>query len=266
MENKGYLLLADGQLFEGTRFGAEKDVYAELVFTTAMTGYLETITDPSYEGQIVIQTFPTIGNYGVIPEDFESARPGLSAYVVREWCHDPSNFRCQGTLDEYLRREGIPGLCGLDTRRLTRRIRSAGVMNAALLMEKPENTDAVIAKLRALPFHPAVQDVSCKEITEGKTQGKYHVVLWDLAPREASSAAWRNAAATSPASPRTLQPRKSLLSSLMASCFPMAPEIRRTIPASLSSCPCWNCRKFPPLASAWAISCWRCPRGQKPAS
>lgn len=75
MENKGYLLLADGQLFEGTRFGAEKDVYAELVFTTAMTGYLETITDPSYEGQIVIQTFPTIGNYGVIPEDFESARP-----------------------------------------------------------------------------------------------------------------------------------------------------------------------------------------------
>ena len=164
MENKGYLLLADGQLFEGTRFGAEKDVYAELVFTTAMTGYLETITDPSYEGQIVIQTFPTIGNYGVIPEDFESARPGLSAYVVREWCHDPSNFRCQGTLDEYLRREGIPGLCGLDTRRLTRRIRSAGVMNAALLMEKPENTDAVIAKLRALPFHPAV----------------YHVVLWDF--------------------------------------------------------------------------------------
>lgn len=116
MENKGYLLLADGQLFEGTRFGAEKDVYAELVFTTAMTGYLETITDPSYEGQIVIQTFPTIGNYGVIPEDFESARPGLSAYVVREWCHDPSNFRCQGTLDDYLRREGIPGLCGLDTR------------------------------------------------------------------------------------------------------------------------------------------------------
>ena len=180
MENKGYLLLADGQLFEGTRFGAEKDVYAELVFTTAMTGYLETITDPSYEGQIVIQTFPTIGNYGVIPEDFESARPGLSAYVVREWCHDPSNFRCQGTLDDYLRREGIPGLCGLDTRRLTRRIRSAGVMNAALLMEKPENTDAVIAKLRALPFHPAVQDVSCKEITEGKTQGKYHVVLWDF--------------------------------------------------------------------------------------
>ena len=180
MENKGYLLLADGQLFEGTRFGAEKDVYAELVFTTAMTGYLETITDPSYEGQIVIQTFPTIGNYGVIPEDFESARPGLSAYVVREWCHDPSNFRCQGTLDDYLRREGIPGLCGLDTRRLTRRIRSAGVMNAALLMEEPENTDAVIAKLRALPFHPAVQDVSCKEITEGKTQGKYHVVLWDF--------------------------------------------------------------------------------------
>ena len=136
MEKKGYLLLADGQMFEGTRFGAEKDVYAELVFTTAMTGYLETLTDPSYEGQIVIQTFPTIGNYGVIPQDFESGKPGLSAYVVRECCENPSNFRCQGTLSDYLKEMGIPGLCGVDTRQLTRRIRNAGVMNAALLMEK----------------------------------------------------------------------------------------------------------------------------------
>ncbi len=180
MEKKGYLLLADGQLFEGTRFGAEKDVYAELVFTTAMTGYLETITDPSYEGQIVIQTFPTIGNYGVIPQDFESSKPGLSAYIVRECCDMPSNFRCQGTLSEYLEKMGIPGLCGVDTRQLTRRVRNAGVMNAALLMEKPANIDAVIAKLRALPFHPAVQDVSCAEVTEGATEGKYHVVLWDF--------------------------------------------------------------------------------------
>ena len=195
MEKKGYLLLADGQMFEGTRFGAEKDVYAELVFTTAMTGYLETLTDPSYEGQIVIQTFPTIGNYGVIPQDFESSKPGLSAYVVRECCEEPSNFRCQGTLSDYLKEMGIPGLCGVDTRQLTRRIRNAGVMNAALLMEKPENIDAVIAKLRALPFHPAVQDVSCEQITEGKTEGKYHVVLWDFGAKGSIQRRLRIAAA-----------------------------------------------------------------------
>ncbi len=184
MEKKGYLLLADGQLFEGVRFGADKDVYAELVFTTAMTGYLETITDPSYTGQIVIQTFPSIGNYGVIPEDFESKRPGLSAYIVRECCDTPSNFRSQGTLSDYLKEQGIPGLCGVDTRQLTRRIRSAGVMNAALLMEKPEDMDAILAKLRALPFHPCVQDVSCKSVQEGQTEGKYHVVMWDFGAKD----------------------------------------------------------------------------------
>ena len=105
---KGYLLLANGQLYEGTLMGAAKPVMAELVFTTAMTGYLETLTDPSYEGEIVIQTFPTIGNYGVIPEDFESPRPRLSAYIVRELCDEPSNFRCQGKLDDYLKAQGIP--------------------------------------------------------------------------------------------------------------------------------------------------------------
>lgn len=184
MEKKGYLLLADGQLFEGVRFGADKDVYAELVFTTAMTGYLETITDPSYTGQIVIQTFPSIGNYGVIPEDFESQRPGLSAYIVRECCDTPSNFRSQGTLSDYLKEQGIPGLCGVDTRQLTRRIRSAGVMNAALLMEKPADMGAILAKLRALPFHPCVQDVSCKTVQEGQTAGKYHVVMWDFGAKD----------------------------------------------------------------------------------
>ena len=130
---KGYLLLANGQLYEGTLMGAAKPVMAELVFTTAMTGYLETLTDPSYEGEIVIQTFPTIGNYGVIPEDFESPRPRLSAYIVRELCDEPSNFRCQGKLDDYLKAQGIPCLTGVDTRALTRVIRNAGVMNAALL-------------------------------------------------------------------------------------------------------------------------------------
>jgi len=180
MSRKGYLLLADGQLYEGTLLGAEKSVMAELVFTTGMVGYLETITDPSYKGQIVIQTFPLIGNYGVIDEDFESKRPGLSGYVVRELCDAPSNFRCQGKLEEYLQREGVPVLTGVDTRSLTRRIRSAGVMNAAILLEKPENLAEAVHRLQALPFHPSIQDVTCEEVQEATGKGLHHVVLWDF--------------------------------------------------------------------------------------
>ena len=93
MATKGYLVLADGTVFTGTLLGAIRPVMAELVFTTGMVGYLETLTDPSYAGEIVVQTFPTIGNYGVIPEDFESKQPRLSGYIVRELCDAPSNFR-----------------------------------------------------------------------------------------------------------------------------------------------------------------------------
>ncbi len=180
MSRKGYLLLADGQLFEGEMRGAEKNVMAELVFTTAMVGYLETLTDPSYEGEIVIQTFPTIGNYGVIPEDFESSKPWLSGYIAREICDAPSNFRCGGKLEDFLKEHDIPCLTGVDTRALTRKIRSAGVMNAAILTEKPADIPAMVKKLQQLPFHPSVQDVSCKETTEDEVEGAYHVVLWDF--------------------------------------------------------------------------------------
>ena len=179
MSRRGYLLLADGQLMEGRLMGAEKDVRAELVFTTGMVGYLETLTDPSYKGQIVIQTFPAIGNYGLIPADFESPRPALSGYVVRELCDAPCNFRSEGALEGWLREMGIPCLTGVDTRALTRRIRTAGVMNAAILTEKPSDMDRELAALRALPFHPSVQDVTTPEIIPGK-EGKYKVVLWDF--------------------------------------------------------------------------------------
>lgn len=180
MSKKGYLLLADGTLYEGVLMGAEKSVMAELVFTTGMVGYLETITDPSYKGQIVIQTFPAIGNYGLIPEDFESHAAGLSGYVVRELCDAPSNFRCQGTLNDYLAAQGIPVLTGVDTRSLTRRIRSAGVMNATLLTELPADVSAMTARLRALPFHPSIQDVTCQSVQPATGKGIHNVVLWDF--------------------------------------------------------------------------------------
>lgn len=124
-----YLTLANGHVFQGRSFGASKEVMGEVVFATGMTGYLETITDPSYFGQIVVQTFPLIGNYGVIPEDFESQHPRLKAYIVKEWCQEPSNFRSQGDLDTFLKEKDIPGLWDIDTRALTRIIREEGVVN-----------------------------------------------------------------------------------------------------------------------------------------
>jgi carbamoyl-phosphate synthase small subunit len=98
-----------------------------------MTGYLETLTDPSYFGQIVTQTFPLIGNYGVIPQDFESKKPWVRGYIVRELCDEPSNFRCGGKLDDFLKKHGIVGIAGIDTRALTKKLRESGVMNGMIV-------------------------------------------------------------------------------------------------------------------------------------
>lgn len=116
---KGYLVLENGQIFEGMRFGAfaeegceeNHECIGELVFTTGVVGYIETLTDPSYYGQIVMQTFPQIGNYGVIPEDFEG-KSALFGYVIKELCEAPSNFRSEMTLDEYLKKIGVPVFAG----------------------------------------------------------------------------------------------------------------------------------------------------------
>src|SRR5699024_7865905 len=99
--SKVYLTLENGRQFTGFSFGAHKEVVGELVFTTGMTGYIETLTDPSYYGQIVTQTFPLIGNYGMIEADMESKKPWVTAYIVREKCDKPSNFRCEGTIDDF---------------------------------------------------------------------------------------------------------------------------------------------------------------------
>ena len=134
MEQTVYLQLEDGTCLTGKHFGAplKEDVIAEVVFTTAMTGYTETLTDPSYYGQMVVQTFPLIGNYGVNPKDFESKGIHMSAYITREWCPCPSNFRCQMDLDAFLKQQNVPGIYDLDTRYLTKLIRERGVMNGRL--------------------------------------------------------------------------------------------------------------------------------------
>ena len=173
---KGYLVLQNGQIYEGFRFGAEGESIGELVFTTGMGGYLETLTDPSYFGQIVIQTFPLMGNYGVIPADFEG-EPALRGYVVREWCPTPSNFRCAGDLDSFLRERNIPGLWGVDTRLLTRTLRDEGVMNALLCDRVPEDLSA----LCAYKVTDALPAVTCGERKTWSPEGriKHRVALLD---------------------------------------------------------------------------------------
>ena len=158
MKKKAYLILDDGTVFEGISFGADVDTVGELVFTTGMCGYIETLTDESYFGQIVLQTFPMIGNYGMIENDFEG-NCSVRGYVVREWCDAPSNFRAEGTLDEFLKKNGVPGICGIDPRAVTKIIRERGVMNAMIAGTIPADLTA----LKNYRIENAVMRVTCKE-------------------------------------------------------------------------------------------------------
>lgn len=175
-----YLILENGKIFKGEGFGAPGDVTAEIVFTTAMTGYLETLTDKSYAGQAIVQTFPLIGNYGIIPEDVESNMIGTSAYIVREWCDHPSNFRSTKDLDSYLKSRGIVGLCKIDTRALTRILREHGTMNG-LITDNPSTAD--LDMIKAYKCVNPVGLVSTKQMyTQG--DGKYTVALLDFGMKE----------------------------------------------------------------------------------
>ena len=139
---KGYLILQNGQVFEGIRFGAETDSVGELVFSTSVVGYVEALTDPAYAGQILMQTYPLIGNVGIIREDLQGACH-VKGYVAREFCDAPSNFRTDCDLETWLKEEGVPGLYGVDTRQLTRIIRENGVMNAMICDEVPADLTPV---------------------------------------------------------------------------------------------------------------------------
>lgn len=178
MNKKGYLVLEDGSVFEGERFGADGETLGELVFATGMVGYVETMTDPSYYGQIVLQTFPLIGNYGFISEDRESGGTVLRGYVVREWCRAPSNFRAGGDIDAYLRAQGVPGLGGVDTREITKRIREKGVMNARIT-DDPSKVN--FEELRRYRVENAVAAVSGSGLRRFPAQGeeRYRVALLD---------------------------------------------------------------------------------------
>jgi len=176
---KAYLILENGRIFEGERFGARADAMGEMVFTTGMCACLETLTDPGYAGQIVLSTFPLIGNYGRIDEDVKG-KMHLAGYVVREACDAPSNFRSQGTLESLLEENGIPGIKGVDTREITLILRNAGTMNAMIASEIPKNFDS----LRAHSAKNTVRETGAEK-TEvlTKIEGAKHVVLWDFGAR-----------------------------------------------------------------------------------
>jgi carbamoyl-phosphate synthase small subunit len=178
---KAYLVLGSGEVYEGQRIGAPGDSIGELVFTTGMEGYLETLTDPSYAGQIIMQTFPLIGNYGVIPEDFEGA-PVAKGYVVRELCDTPSNFRSEYALDKFLKDNNIPGICGIDTREITKLIREHGVVNAKICAKPPESLD----EINAFTVTGVVNEVSCREKYTVPAVGekRYSVALIDYGAKK----------------------------------------------------------------------------------
>ncbi|MDD4565564.1 MAG: carbamoyl phosphate synthase small subunit [Eubacteriales bacterium] len=178
-----YLILENGMAFEGQSFGSEGDITGEIVFTTGMTGYLETLTDQSYHGQIVLQTFPLIGNYGIIPSDFESTTVGPLAYIVKTPCQVPSNFRSDGTLGAFLREKGIVGLCGIDTRALTKIIREHGLMNGRITKTRPGEVS--LKEIRSYKIKNAVQKVSCaKPAFHKANEAKYTVALFDFGLKE----------------------------------------------------------------------------------
>jgi carbamoyl-phosphate synthase small subunit len=159
---RAILVLADGTYFEGYSFGGEGEATGEVVFNTSMMGYQEILTDPSYKGQIVTMTYPLIGNYGVNEEDFESFRPFAEGFAVREYCQYPSNWRSQMTLGDFLRKWGIVGIEGIDTRALTRHIRDAGAQQG-VISTSDMDPKSLAAKAQSSP--PMVGLDLVKEVT-----------------------------------------------------------------------------------------------------
>lgn len=144
---KAFLILEDGTVFEGTGIGSTKEIISEIVFNTSMTGYLEVLTDPSYAGQAVVMTYPLIGNYGITP-DMESEKPWPDGFIVRELSRMPSNFRCQGTIQDFLIKHDIPGVAGIDTRTLTKILREKGTMNGMITTNENYDLDEILPKLK----------------------------------------------------------------------------------------------------------------------
>jgi carbamoyl-phosphate synthase small subunit len=184
MDKQAFLVLEDGSVHLGYSFGASTDAFGEVVFCTSMIGYQEMLTDPSYAGQILVPTYPLIGNYGVNEQDIESDRIQVRGFVVRERCLEPSHYLNRETIHQYLEKSKIPGLYGVDTRAITRRLRSRGVMMGMITSEK--TPQQALESLRNVPNYGSidfVKEVSTKKPYEwknGNSNSKYHIVALDF--------------------------------------------------------------------------------------
>ena len=175
---KGKLVLKDGSVFEGTLYGGKRNAVGEVVFTTGMSGYQETLTDPSFCGQIVVMTYPLVGNYGCNPLFTQGKKCFFQGFVIGELCDCPSNWRNEQSLEDFLIEQDIPTLAGVDTRAITRKIRNHGVLQGVIVpAEMPEEE---VQKLLALPaVHNQVEQVTTPEVyTMG--EGKLHVAVMDF--------------------------------------------------------------------------------------
>ena len=198
MSQPAKLALEDGSVYTGTAFGAAGEVDGEVCFNTSMTGYQEILTDPSYRGQIVTMTYTQMGNYGVNREDVESGKPHLAGFVVKEFADRPSNFRSEESLDAYLKRHNIPGLAGIDTRALVRKLRTQGAMKGVLSSIDLDD-ESLVCKAKASPglvgrdlVREVIPENACQwdaglsnwaklpiEAAENQPQDQFHVVAID---------------------------------------------------------------------------------------
>ncbi len=176
---KAFLILEDGTIFEGTSIGVAKETISEIVFNTSMMGYLEVLTDPSYESQSVCMTYPLIGNYGVNHEDQESGKAYVKGFIVKELAKFASNYRNEGLLNDFLVKEGVTGIEGVDTRKLTKILRSKGTMNGMITTNCDFKLDEILPQIKAYKITNAVKNVTNdnKQILPGDG---YKVALLDL--------------------------------------------------------------------------------------
>ncbi len=180
---KAFLILEDGTVFTGKHIGAVKEVISEIVFNTSMAGYTEVLTDPSYAGQAVCMTYPLVGNYGVCLEDMESGRAWPGGFIVRELSSMASNFRKDITIQEFLEKQGIPGIAGIDTRALTKILREMGTMNGMITTNENYSLNSILPQLKQYTVGKAVEEVTCSHKYEIKAAGSgpfKKVALLDL--------------------------------------------------------------------------------------
>ena len=180
---KAYLILEDGSIYEGENVGACREAVSEIVFNTSMTGYLEVMTDPSYAGQAVVMTYPLIGNYGICHEDMESDRPWIDGLIVRELSEVASNFRNEDSIQNFLIKNNIPCICGIDTRDLTKRLREHGTMNGFITVDSSFVVEKILQRIKEYSVKDVVKRTSTKEAYSLPGKGK-RVVLIDFGAKK----------------------------------------------------------------------------------